>query len=136
MEVVVVPLVVVEVVNVQDQVTEVSVAPVTMAVSVAAWLTTSVPPDGVTLTATTFPGVPPPHPASETQPATAARTIKLKKFRHLIPTVFPQNHRQYFPKLTSVFNRIRRNKYSPATRPISPQNVRLTVKRNVRSGSK
>ena len=90
-EVVVVPFVVVVVVNVQDQVTDVSVAPLTVAVSVAAWFTTSVPPDGDTITVTTLPGVLPPQPESATHAAAAARTIKLLIFRNLIPTVVPQN---------------------------------------------
>jgi hypothetical protein len=90
---VVVPAGVVVVVKVHDQVTVTSVAPVTVAVRVTAWLTTNVPLAGVTVTTITFPLAPPPQPTSDTHAIAATRVNTLKKLANLIPTVSPKTFR-------------------------------------------
>ncbi len=99
---VVAPAAVVLVVKVHDQVTEVSVAPVTKAAKVADWFTTNVPPEGLTVTATTFPFAPlPPHPVSNIQAVATASPATFIRFATLIPTVSPKTLRNFAkPKLT------------------------------------
>jgi hypothetical protein len=78
-------------VNVHDHVTEVSVAPVTEAVNVTAWFTTSTPPLGDTVTTTTLPAELPPHPLTSTHTADIASHQNSKCFAALILTVSPTN---------------------------------------------
>lgn len=93
---VVVPVGVVVVVNVHDQITDTSVAPVTIAVNVTDWFTTSVPPCGATETTTTFPLLPPPHPAIVMDARAAAHKRTLLIFAFLIPTVSPKSSGVFF----------------------------------------
>ena len=88
---VVVPAGVVVVVKVQVQVTDVSVAPVTLAKKLTDWLTTRVSESGLTDTTTTFAVPLPPHPASHTDTAAKARAAILEILANLIPTVSPKN---------------------------------------------
>ena len=133
---VVVPAGVVEVVNVQDHVTDVSVAPVTIAVRVTAWFTTSVPPEGLTDTTITLPlDELPPQPLSNTQAAAIVRLRNFRIFAALILTVSPttlsaREIRAGWPKATHGDNSIRENLYyalkRPADRkPESPQRLEI-----------
>jgi hypothetical protein len=83
------PAGVVVVVKVQDQVTDVSVAPVTTAVRFTDCVTTKVPPTGVTDTATTLPADLPPQPASNKPIADASKPKFFTSFAALIDTFPP-----------------------------------------------
>ena len=96
------PAGVVVVVKVQVQVTEVSVAPVTVARKVIDGLTTRVAVPGLTETTTTFAAVLLLHPASHRHTEAKPSPASFKIFANLIPTVPPKNFSLFPAKIKSA----------------------------------